>query len=660
VEISSHELAFDGRNARLVLAHDVTARRRAEAAKERLIAILEATPDLVAITQVDRPASYLNPAGRQLLGVGPDETISLLDHRSESARSMIQEAIAAAIRDGVWSGETLLQNRLGEEIPVSQVIIAHKDASGAVEFLSTVARDIRAQKQLDERLMQAQQRLHHVIVSNPAVLFTLKIENGRINALDWISENLQELLGYSPEEAYQPEWWTQTIHPEDRDALSVRIQDELLKTDRSSQEVRFRHRNGKYLWTRTEIRLIRDAAGRPVEAVGSWSDVTERKLIEEQFRQAQKMEAIGRLAGGVAHDFNNLLTIINGYGEVMLGNLPTGDPHREFVREMVAAGERASGLTRQLLAFSRKAVIEPKIMDLRAVVVDVDRMLRRIVGEDIQLTVVADPESGAVKADPGQIEQVILNLVVNARDAMPRGGRITIEVRDAELGDHYCRTHPDARPGRHVLLSVADTGHGMDQATIARVFEPFFTTKGERGTGIGLATVHGIAKLSGGHVAVYSEVGRGTTFKVYLPRIDTRPAASAAQSKPSLMPRGTESILLVEDEDAVRALTRHVLLNCGYRILEARDGNEALLLANQHQGPIDLLLTDVVMPRIGGRELATRLAVMFPGLKVLFLSGYTDDAIVRHGILEAEVSFLQKPFTPSSLAAKIREVLGER
>lgn len=660
VEISSHELIFDGRNARLVLAHDVTARRRAEAARERLIAILEATPDLVAISQVDRPVSYLNAAGRQLLGVGADETIFLLDHRSESGRNQIREAIAASIRDGVWSGETVLLNRAGQEIPVSQVIIAHKDASGAVEFLSTVARDIRAQKQLDEQLMRAQQRLQHVIVSNPAVLFTLKIDNGQIQAFDWISDNLQELLGYSPEEAYQPEWWARTIHPEDQDALTVRIQDELLKTGRSSQEVRFRHRNGKELWTRTEIRLIRDAAGRPLEAVGSWSDVTERKLIEEQFRQAQKMEAIGRLAGGVAHDFNNLLTIINGYGEVMLGNLPASDPNRELVREMVAAGERASGLTRQLLAFSRKAVIEPKVMDLRSVVTDVDRMLRRIVGEDIQLTVAADPESGAVRADRGQIEQVILNLVVNARDAMPRGGRITIEVRNVDLDDSYCRTHVDARVGPHVLLSVADTGHGMDQATIARVFEPFFTTKGEQGTGIGLATVHGIAKLSGGHVAVYSEVGHGTTFKFYLPRIDARPAASAAQRKQSLIPGGTETILLVEDEDAVRALTRHVLSNCGYRILEARDGNEAMILAKQHDGRIDLLVTDVVMPRIGGRELATRLTEMLPGLKVLFLSGYTDDAIVRHGILEAEVSFLQKPFTPSSLAAKIREVLDGR
>jgi two-component system cell cycle sensor histidine kinase/response regulator CckA len=341
----------------------------------------------------------------------------------------------------------------------------------------------------------------------------------------------------------------------------------------------------------------------------------------------------------------------------VLGRLPTADPTRALIREVVAAGDRAASLTRQLLAFSRQAIIEPKLLDLKAVVADVDKMLRRILGEDIQLAVVSDPELGTVKADPGQIEQVLLNLVVNARDAMPQGGRLTVEARNVELDETYAREHPDAQPGPHVLLAVSDTGCGMDQATMSRIFEPFFSTKGEKGTGLGLATVHGIVKQSGGHVAAYSEVGQGTTFKVYLPRVEQRPPLDKPRLEPAVMPRGNETVLLVEDEDGVRALVRHVLEASGYTVLEARDGAEAVWVAGQHGGRIDLLLTDVVMPRMGGREVAERLAASHPGVKVLYLSGYTEDAVVRHGILQAEVAFLQKPFSPASLTAKVREVL---
>jgi two-component system, cell cycle sensor histidine kinase and response regulator CckA len=386
-------------------------------------------------------------------------------------------------------------------------------------------------------------------------------------------------------------------------------------------------------------------------------DISKIKRLEEQFRQAQKMEAVGRLAGGVAHDFNNLLTVINGYGEMVMNRLPAGDPARDMLRQVVAAGDRAAGLTRQLLAFSRKSIIEPRILDLKVVVADVDKMLRRLIGEDIEMAVVSDPEVGAVTADAGQIEQVIVNLVVNAGDAMPKGGRLTIEVRDAVLDETYARDHPDAQAGRYVLLAVSDTGCGIDEPTMARIFEPFFTTKGERGTGLGLATVHGIVKQSGGHVAVYSEVGRGTTFKVYLPHMEQRPTSAKPHLQPEVLPRGSETVLFVEDEAGVRALSRHVLQECGYTVLEARDGVEAVRIAVQHQGRIDLLVTDVVMPRLGGREVAEQLATTHPGAKVLFLSGYTDDAVVRHGILQAQVAFLQKPFRPASLVMKVREVL---
>ena len=386
-------------------------------------------------------------------------------------------------------------------------------------------------------------------------------------------------------------------------------------------------------------------------------DITERKQLEDQYRQAQKMEAVGQLAGGVAHDFNNLLTIINGYGELVMGAIPVGDPTRKLIQEIVSAGDRAAALTRQLLAFSRKAILEPRLLDLKAVVADMGMMLRRLIGEDLQLAVVIDPEVGAVKADPGQIDQVILNLVVNARDAMPRGGKLTVELRNAELDEAYALGHPEARPGPYVLLAVTDTGCGMDRATMSRIFEPFFSTKGENGTGLGLATVHGIVKQSGGHLAVYSEVGIGTTFKVYLPRLEQRPGLGKASPGQAEMLRGSETVLLVEDEDGVRALGRHILQGSGYTVLEARDGSEAVRVAEHHRGRIDLLVTDVVMPRMGGREVAERLVGLHPGVKVLFLSGYTDDAVVRHGILEAAVSFLQKPFSPASLSAKVREVL---
>jgi PAS domain S-box-containing protein len=519
--------------------------------------------------------------------------------------------------------------------------------------------EVAERKRLEDQFRQAQQRLQQVVTSSPAVLYTLALEGDDFR-LSWISESVREMMGYSIEEVFRPRWWNERVHPEDLQRASDELQKDLFAHGRLAQEYRFRHADGKYRWVRSELRLLRDAAGDPAEVVGSWSDITERKQLEDQFRQAQKMEAVGRLAGGVAHDFNNLLTVINGYGEILLSRLPAGDPSRELIREIVAAGDRATGLTRQLLAFSRKAILEPKILDLRALVADVDKMLRRILGEDIQLAITVDPEVGAVKADPGQVEQVILNLVVNARDAMPRGGRLTIEVGNAALDATYAREHPEVRPGPHVLLAVSDTGCGMDQATMARVFEPFFSTKGENGTGLGLATVHGIVKQSGGHVAVYSEAGHGTTFKVYLPRVDQRPTAGKSHQGRAEMPRGGETVLLVEDEDGVRSLTRHILKGCGYAILEARDGVEALRVAEQHPGRIDLLVTDVVLPRMGGRAVAERLATLHPGVKVLFVSGYTDDAVVRHGILEAEVAFLQKPFSPAALAVKVREVLDGR
>jgi len=411
---------------------------------------------------------------------------------------------------------------------------------------------------------------------------------------------------------------------------------------------------------------------KPVQTgLGSLADAiavgVQRKIAEEagasleaQLRQAQKMEAVGLLAGGVAHDFNNLLSIVLSYSELLATDLKEGDPMRADLEEVMSAGQRAADLTRQLLAFSRQQVLQPRTVDLGEIVSSMEKMLRRLIGEDVELTVAGGRALGKVVVDPGQMEQVIMNLTVNARDAMPQGGKLTIETAEVVLDETYATGREGVVPGPHVMLAVSDTGTGMDAATQARMFEPFFTTKGAgKGTGLGLATVFGIVRQSGGSIWVYSELGKGTTFKAYFPRAER--SGLALVSNPPVERsalRGSETILLAEDEEGVRILTRTILRKYGYNVLEAQSGGDALMLCEQYEAPIHLLLTDVVMPRMSGRQLAERLVSIRPEMKVLYMSGYTDDAVVRHGILESTVAFIQKPITPGALARKVREVLA--
>ncbi|WP_017302068.1 response regulator [Nodosilinea nodulosa] len=398
-------------------------------------------------------------------------------------------------------------------------------------------------------------------------------------------------------------------------------------------------------------------SGRPACLVQA-RNVTEKQQLEEQYRQAQKMEAIGRLAGGIAHDFNNLVTVIKGYSELLQSRLAPNDPIGETLGEIHKAGERAGTLTRQLLAFSRQQVLEPQVFNLNTVVSHTEAMLRRLIGEDVILTTHLSPTLGQVKADPGQIEQVLMNLAINARDAMPQGGTLTLATETVTLDEAYCRTVADLSPGDYVRLTAQDTGCGIDAATQTKMFEPFFTTKAVgKGTGLGLATVHGIVAQSDGYITVESTVGQGTTFKVYLPLVLEPMPQERVVEQSRALPYGTETVLVVEDEDAVRALEITILQRCGYRVLEAANGSKALHLAEQEQGPIHLLISDVVMPHLGGRELAAHLALSRPDCKVLFLSGYTADAVIHHGVSEAGTAFLQKPFTPSTLAQKVRQVL---
>ena len=388
-------------------------------------------------------------------------------------------------------------------------------------------------------------------------------------------------------------------------------------------------------------------------------DVTERRVLEEQLRQSQKMEAVGQLAGGVAHDFNNLLTAISGHTQLLL--LDEEVEHvREDLLEIKAAAERAASLTQQLLAFSRKQVLEPKVFSPNATVAEMDRMLQRLIGEDINLRTVLASDLGAVRADPGQLEQVVLNLAVNARDAMREGGKLTIETRNVVLDAEYVSHHADVTPGAYVMLAISDTGCGIRPEVLPHIFEPFFTTKGEeKGTGLGLSTVYGIIKQSGGHVWVYSEVGHGTTFKIYLPRVETKLPDAPKADAPAALSGGSETVFLVEDEPVVRLLVQRVLERSGYKVLDAENGRQALDILGKHEGPLDLLITDVVMPQMGGRELAEQIRPQRPDLRVIYMSGYTDDAILHHGVLDPGMHFLHKPFTPDLLTRKVREVLGE-
>ncbi|MCL4301117.1 MAG: PAS domain S-box protein [Anaerolineae bacterium] len=543
------------------------------------------------------------------------------------------------------------------------------DANGKILKLMGIVQDITERKRAEETLremadnMAAAQWIAHF----GSWQIGLNDELEFVEPQMW-SDECYRIFGIEPGSVeITKELFYSRIHPDDREAALQALVKAIQERTGCSYEYRL-------IWPDGSIRYIHDQAnvvldertGQPVKVVGTAHDITERKQaeeaqakLEEQLRQAHKMESVGRLAGGIAHDFNNLLTVIRGYCDLMQPHLPNGNPLLKDLEQIRRAAERAAALTRQLLAFSRKQMLAPTTLDLNDLMTNLHKMLGRLIGEDINLVLVLQPGLWTVKADPGQIEQVIINLAANARDAMPIGGMLTIETRNVHLDDSYLKTHPEAPTGSCVMLAVTDTGHGIDASSRAHVFEPFFTTKEVgQGTGLGLATAYGIIKQSGGDILVYSEVGHGTTFKIYLPASETVPDVVVPRTPP-VSHAGTETILLVEDEEEVRNLVGRTLQGAGYTVLEARHGGEALSLAGQYQEPIDLLLTDVIMPQMSGRELAEQLTVFRPRMKVLFISGYTDDAVVRHGVLAAEVEYLSKPFSPSLLVSKVRQVLDK-
>jgi PAS domain S-box-containing protein len=646
---------------------DVTERKRAEETlgkSERNFAVLvEKSLQGISIFQ-EKKLVYANPAQCSILG-----------YSLEELQLMSREQLIAIVHplDRAVAEERARKREAGEYVPPDvELRVVRKDGAtrwtqsfnSVIEFnghpaILSTSIDVTERKRAEESLRESERLLRQVLNALPVGVVVTDL-CGNVILSNPASKQIWGGMIIAGDERYAKSkgWWHRTgkrIGPDEWPSRRAFTAGQTAV----KELVEIESFDGIRKVIENSAAPIRTDDGTITGAVVINEDVTDVLRLEDQFRQAQKMEAVGHLAAGVAHDFNNLLTIINGYSEIIQTDLPADSPVQKLVREIDQAGQRAASLTRQLLAFSRKQVLEPRVLNVNAIVTDTAKMLRRLIGEDIELKTVLESSLRPVKADPGQIEQVLMNLAVNARDAMPQGGKLTIETANLDLNVSYTQAYPELRSGSYVMLAMSDTGIGMDDTTKAHIFEPFFTTKGPgEGTGLGLATVFGVIKQSNGYITVYSTPGRGTTFRVYLPVVAE---FTSPRAHPSLMTatHGKETILLAEDEPAVRALARHALQVQGYTVLEAGQGDKALHIAEEYKGTIDLLVTDVVMPVMSGRELAERLAAIRPGVKVLYLSGYTDDAAIRHGVLKSETALLQKPFTPTSLAAKVREVLDD-
>jgi two-component system cell cycle sensor histidine kinase/response regulator CckA len=626
--------------------------QRAEQSRAWLASIVESSDDAIIGETLDGTITSWNRGAERLYGYTAAEVIGKSTAFLAPSGSVGEiEDIRRRVREGesIQRLETVGLHKDRSAIAVSLTISPIRDVAGAMQGVSTIARDMMGQRGILQALEQSEQRYRLLFENNPRPMWVYDQETLGFLA---VNEAAVKTYGYSREE-----FLGMTLRdirpPEDVPKL---IEAVLAPTDALTEGPwRHRKKDGSILMVEiSEHPLV--FGGRDAYFVMP-NDVTERLKLEIQFRQAQRLESVGRLAGGIAHDFNNLLTVINGYSEMVLADLPAGASTRDSILQIREAGERAAGLTRQLLAFSRQQVIEPAVLDINAVINDTLKLLRRLIGEDVNLVTRLDPDLGHVVADAGQLQQIIMNLAVNARDAMPGGGTLLIETSNTAFDETYLATHPEVRLGSHVMLAVTDTGVGMTPEVQAKIFEPFFTTKDiGKGTGLGLATVYGMVKQSGGWIWVYSEPGRGTTFKVYLQRTD-EPLSRMRTPVPAGL-HGNETILVVEDQSDLRALAIAALSRYGYSVHGAGSGNDALAFCRDFQNPIHLVLTDVVMPDMNGRELAGRMAALRPDTHILYMSGYTANVIVHHGVVDDGVAFLQKPFTPESLAAKVREVLS--
>jgi len=622
------------------------------AAEARSRTILASAPDAIFV-QVGGQFVYLNPSAARLLGAERAEDVlgtPVLERFDPSQHAAIRERIRKLNeeRAPVELAEETILTLDGDPVPVEVVAVPVEfdGESGALVFVRDIRR--RKQEQADrERLTKAVEQLAEAVVITD-----------RKGVIQYANPACDHQTGYARGELVGKTPRLFKSGAQDR-AFYQELWETILSGETWHGRMQNRRKDGSLYTVEATITPVVNAAGAITEFVSVQLDVTERLALEDQLRHSQRLSAVGQLAGGIAHDFNNLLTVINGYGEMAAARAEDEGLARQL-STIVDAGKRAAALTGQLLAFSRKQVLQPRVLDVNELIDGLDDMLHRLLGEDIDIRLNLQPDLRKVEVDPGQLEQVVMNLAVNARDAMPAGGKLTIETADVDLDEGYARSHAEVTPGPHVLLAVSDTGEGMDAETRARLFEPFFTTKDQgRGTGLGLATVYGIVKQSGGHIWVYSELGKGTTFKVYLPQA-SRTTSPAQEPEPAPEPAGQDhgTILVVEDEDAVRDLVAEVLEGAGYRVLATGDVDEALRICRDPETDLDLLLTDVVLPTRSGRELAERALESRPGLKVVYMSGYTDNAIVHHGVLDPGTPFIAKPFSPTELLKKLRAFLA--
>jgi two-component system cell cycle sensor histidine kinase/response regulator CckA len=670
LEASTSRLLYKGEPAVQAVFIDITERKQVEEtlrqSEEKYRTILETIEDGYYEVDLAGDFTFFNDSACRILGYSRKELMGMNNRQytdEENARKLY-EAFNKVYLTGKptkeFDWEVIRKDgtkRIGE-VSISLI----KDREGRPVGFRGIARDVTQRKQAEEALRVEKQRSQTLLENAPFGMVMIDREGN----FRYVNSKFIELFGYELNEVPNGKEWFRKAYPDPEyrhQAIETWINDSNISEpgekiprifsatckDKTKKTIRFitvQLATGEYLVSCEDITLIQRTE-------------EEKAALAEQLRQSQKMEAIGRLAGGIAHDFNNLLTVIRGYSQLSLMDLSQNEKLRGHIEEIQKASQKASDLTHHLLAFSRRQIMEMKILDLNTLLKDLDRMLHRVIGEDIEVTYRLAKDLGWVKIDVGQIEQVILNLAVNARDAMPSGGKLTIETSNAELDETYARTHIGSKPGHYVMLSVSDTGVGMIPEVRERAFEPFFTTKEKgKGTGLGLSTAYGIVKQSGGNIWAYSEPGKGTTFKIYLPRMDEFGKEAAEKAEAAEILKGTETILIVEDEGEVLKLVAQVLTGQGYTVIEASGGDEAMHFAKQHERkPIHLLLTDVVMPGMSGGELAATLRVQHPSLKVLYMSGYTDNAIVHHGVLEEGINYIQKPFTLDALARKVRDVL---
>ncbi|MGC8834947.1 MAG: PAS domain S-box protein, partial [Armatimonadota bacterium] len=647
---------WKGKPAVVATIFDITERKRAEEdlreSERRFAELFDNASDVVYVHDLDGNILALNRAGEIITGYSREEalTMNISQVVAPEYLQTVREMVDAKLRGQPRTTyEVQLIKKDGTRIfvEISSQIIYQNGKPFAVEG---VARDVTERKKIEaerDRLIMA---LEH---SADAIVITDADAN-----IQYVNPAFERITGYSREEVLgkNPRILKSGKHgPE----FYKGMWDTISRGDVWTGRITNRKKDGSLYMERCTISSVRDSSGQIVNYVAVKRDITERVALEERLRQSQKMEAVGQLAGGVAHDFNNILTAISGYSDLLLRNLKDGDPKRTYAAEIKKASERAAALTQQLLAFSRRQVISPKVVNLNNVVKDMARMLERIIGENIDLVTLLSEDLWNVKVDPSQIEQVIMNLSVNAKDAMPNGGKLIIETANVHLDEEYAKIHAPLQPGPYVMLAVTDTGCGMDAETLSHVFEPFFTTKEKgKGTGLGLATVYGIVKQSDGYIWVYSEPGKGTTFKIYFPPVWEELSEEDTSEHPVSDLTGKETILLVEDETSVRQLLKNVLEMHGYKVLDAGNGEDALAAADEYEGDIHLLITDVVMPGMGGPALSEKLLQTRPNMKVIYMSGYTNDALLHRGDLKEGTVYLQKPFPLTSLAEKAREILN--